>query len=72
MSSIWVIIGFVLYYLVKGIIWVIIDKYYFKTEYNNVQQPVVNIIIWPLFSTKRTLSTIGSWVKSIKHAKSKD
>jgi hypothetical protein len=72
MGSIWVIIGFVLYYLVKGIIWVIIDVHYFKTEYDNVLQPVANIIIWPLFSTKRTITQINSLLQSWKYGKSKD
>ncbi len=48
MSSIWVIIGFLLYYLVKGIIWVIIDVNYFKTEYNLEELPKRGdeVLVW--------------------------
>lgn len=71
MINLWVIVGFGLYYLIKGVVWVIVDVSYFKTKYDNPLQPVFNIIFWPIFSTRRTIIQITSWFKSRKYAKSK-
>ena len=60
--NIFVLLGFFIFYLVKGIIWVIVDVYWFKTTYGNVLATIVNILLWPLSSLVRILDLIKNYI----------
>jgi hypothetical protein len=51
------ILCFILFYVIKGIIWILIDKHLFKTEYTN-NKIILNILIWPFFSIKQTINKL--------------
>ena len=55
-------LGFFIFYLVKGIIWIIVDVYWFKTTYGNVLATIGNILLWPLFSFIRTFNLIKNYI----------
>ena len=66
MNFFWIVIGFFLYYIVKCVVWLIIDWLWLKTKYNNRTQTVLNVFFWPIFSIKRTITQVKSWVIYIK------
>jgi len=55
-------LGFFIFYLVKGIIWIIVDAYWFKNTYSNVLATIGNILLWPLFSFIRTFNLIKNYI----------
>ena len=66
MNFFWIVIGFLLYYIIKGVVWLIIDCLWLKTKYNDRTQTILNIVLWPIYSIKRTITQIKSWVIYIK------
>jgi hypothetical protein len=55
-------LSFIILYIIKGIVWVIIDVYWFKTTYGNVLVTICNILLWPLFSFIRTFNLIKNYI----------
>jgi len=60
--NIFVLLGFFTFYMVKGIVWIIVDVYWFKTTYDNVLTTIGNILLWPLFSFIRTFNLIKNYI----------
>lgn len=60
--NIFVLLGFFILYLVKGVIWIIVDVYWFKTTYGNVLTTIGNILLWPLCSFIRTFNLIKNYI----------
>jgi hypothetical protein len=56
------LLGFFIFYLVKGIIWIIVDVYWFKTSYWNVITTLANIVLWPIFSFIRIFILIKNYI----------
>lgn len=48
MDIIWIIVFLLLSYIVKGMLWVIIDVLIFKNRYFDIIQLSVNILLWPI------------------------
>jgi hypothetical protein len=62
MNSFILLLGFFIFYIIKGIVWIIIDVYWFKTSYWNVITTLANILLWPLFSFIRTFNLIKNYI----------
>jgi len=45
-------------YIVKGLLWVVADVYFFKNKYNNVLETFFSAMLWPLVASKRTFDFI--------------
>ena len=56
------LLGFFIFNLVKGIIWIIVDVYWFKTTYGDFNTTLANIILWPLPSLIRILDLIKNYI----------
>ena len=62
MNSFVLFFGLFIFYLVKGIVWVLIDVYWFKTTYGNPIVTASNILLWPLLSFIRTFTLIKNYI----------
>lgn len=62
MNSFVLFFGLFIFYLIKGIIWIIVDVYWFKTTYGNLLVTIGNILLWPLFSFIRTFNLIKNYI----------
>jgi hypothetical protein len=54
-------LSFIILYIIKGIVWVIIDVYWFKTTYGSFTTTLANIMLWPLSSLVRILDLIKNY-----------
>lgn len=62
MNSFVLFLGLFVFYIVKGIVWVLIDIYWFKTEYGNPISTLTNMILWPISSFIRTFTLIKNYI----------
>jgi hypothetical protein len=62
MNILILLLSFFILYIIKGIIWILIDVYWFKTSYGNVITTLANILLWPLFSFIRTFNLIKNYI----------
>jgi hypothetical protein len=62
MNSFILLLGFFIFYIIKGIVWIIIDVYWFKTSYWNVITTLANIVLWPIFSFIRIFILIKNYI----------
>lgn len=62
MNSFVLFFGLFIFYIVKGVIWIVIDVYWFKNIYGNPIATVGNILLWPIFSFIRTFNLIKNYI----------
>ena len=62
MNSFVLFFGLFIFYIVKGILWVLIDTYWFKTEYGNPISTITNMVLWPISSFIRTFTLIKNYI----------
>jgi hypothetical protein len=55
-------LSFIILHIIKGIVWILIDVYWFKTSYGNVITTLANIVLWPIFSFIRIFILIKNYI----------
>jgi hypothetical protein len=55
-------LSFIILHIIKGIVWILIDVYWFKTSYGNVITILANIVLWPIFSFIRISIQIKNYI----------
>ena len=43
-------------YVLKGVIWLLVDCYLYKSKYNNSLETVISVALWPLVGTIKTFN----------------
>jgi hypothetical protein len=55
-------LSFIILHIIKGIVWILIDVYWFKTSYGNVITTLANIVLWPISSFIRISIQIKNYI----------
>jgi hypothetical protein len=55
-------LSFIILHIIKGIVWILIDVYWFKTSYGNVITILANIVLWPISSFIRISIQIKNYI----------
>ena len=62
MNSFVLALIFIILYIIKGIVWAIVDVFWLKTTYGSFNTTLTNIILWPLSSLVRILDLIKNYI----------
>ena len=65
MNTLLVIVLIIIGYCLKGVIWIIIDSYLYKSTYHNPMETLISIGLWPIIGSIKTFNFFKKkWFKS--------